>query len=366
LIHEYLDDVPGTRALDDRALAIRERLVEEKRLVMQEELWDVEGRMDLEKDLAGTYQTKAIALAALGDLAGAVGLFDRALAIYERLVEREGRRELAKHLAATYQNKARALTAFGDLVGADGLYDRALAIRERLVEEKRLVMQEERWDVDEWMDLESDLARVYQNKAIMLEALGDLAGAVGFYDRALAFYERFFDIAKTGDFSNCIRKADTFRTQWDFDGALEEYLGAVGLRDSILTHDERQFERYEFEGQWYLANEFARIYHDKAVTLTKLGDIARAVGFFDRALTIYEGLVVEEERWHLADALAKAYHNKADALKALGDLGGAFRFYDRALPIYERLIEQEGRWELRGDLAQVQAAKADAPADVLL
>ena len=85
--------------------------------------------------LAGTYQNKAIALRVVGDLAGAVGLFDRGLEIFERLVE-EGRRELADPLAMSYMNKAGALQALGDLAGAVGFFDRALAIYERLFEQE--------------------------------------------------------------------------------------------------------------------------------------------------------------------------------------------------------------------------------------
>ena len=165
-------DLAGAVGLYDRVLAIRERLVEE-------------GRPELAKNLAMTYQNKAFALRELGDFDGAVGLYDRALAIYERLVHQEGRGELANELAATYLNKADVLPKLRDLAGAVGLYDRALAIYERLVEEGR-------------RELAGMLARTYQNKAIALAALGDLAGAVGCFDRALAIRERLVERGAAG------------------------------------------------------------------------------------------------------------------------------------------------------------------------
>ena len=62
-----------------------------------------------------------------------MALYDRAIAIREHLVEREGRRELANNLAAACMNKATAIQALGDRPGAVALYDRAIALLEHLV-----------------------------------------------------------------------------------------------------------------------------------------------------------------------------------------------------------------------------------------
>ena len=90
-------------ALYDRAIAIRERLVE------------AEGRRELANVLAMACVNKASTLSALGDNRAAVALYDRAIAIRERLVEAEGRRELANKLAMAYLNKANALGELGTI-----------------------------------------------------------------------------------------------------------------------------------------------------------------------------------------------------------------------------------------------------------
>ena len=48
------------------------------------------------------------------DSSGALALYDRAIEILERLVNVEGRRELANDLAGLYMNKAVAVEALGD------------------------------------------------------------------------------------------------------------------------------------------------------------------------------------------------------------------------------------------------------------
>ena len=51
----------------------------------------------------------------------------------ERLLNKEGRLEIASDLALAYMNKASAVNDLGDTLGAIALYDRVIEIRERLV-----------------------------------------------------------------------------------------------------------------------------------------------------------------------------------------------------------------------------------------
>ena len=110
---------------------------------------------------------KARAVSALGDMGGAVTLYDRAIVIRERLVNQEGRSELANGLAMAYMNKANAKWVNGDQQGALALLDQAIAIRERLVN------QEGR------RELANDLAMAYNNKALVVSALGERAQCGG-------------------------------------------------------------------------------------------------------------------------------------------------------------------------------------------
>ena len=122
-VHESAEDLPGAVAQYDRAIEIRERLVNQ------------EGRRELANDLADTYQNKAIEVATLGDNRAAVDLYDRAIAVYERLVNQEGRRELRGDLARTTVYRAKTLLTLGEQDRARADARRAVAVLKEEVEQ---------------------------------------------------------------------------------------------------------------------------------------------------------------------------------------------------------------------------------------
>ena len=71
------------------------------------------GRKDLENDLVNLCHEAAFVHETADDFSGALALFDRAIEIRERLVNVEGRRELANDLATLYMNKAVAVRSSG-------------------------------------------------------------------------------------------------------------------------------------------------------------------------------------------------------------------------------------------------------------
>jgi serine/threonine protein kinase len=115
-VHAAVDDSPSAVASYDRAIAIRERLVEQ------------EGRRELANDLANACMNKANAVADLGDNRAAVALYDRAIAIRERLVEQEGRRELQGDLAVVMAFRADVLVQLGERKQAQTDAHKAVAI----------------------------------------------------------------------------------------------------------------------------------------------------------------------------------------------------------------------------------------------
>jgi hypothetical protein len=62
-----------------------------------------------------------------------VTAFNGAITILTELAERQGRAELADDLAMAYLSKGAVVQARGDLATAVGLFDRALAILSHLV-----------------------------------------------------------------------------------------------------------------------------------------------------------------------------------------------------------------------------------------
>ncbi len=328
-VHLTADDAQGGLALYDRAIEIRERLVNQ------------EGQQELANDLATAYQNKAISLSALGDNRGAVALYDRAIEIHERLVNQEGQQELANDLAMTYQNKAASLSDLGDNRGAVALYDQAIEIHERLVN------QEGRHE------LADELAMMYTGKAALLYDLGNNRGAVALYDQAIEIHERLVNQEGRRELANAL--AMTYQNKAASLSALGDKRGAVEIYDQAVAIWERLVNQ---EGRRELANELAGTYQNKAIALSDLGDNRGAVALYDWAIEIHERLVNQEGRRELANDLANNYQNKAIALSDLGDNRDAVALYDQAIEIHERLVNQEGRRELAGDLAWSMGCRA--------
>jgi tetratricopeptide (TPR) repeat protein len=324
-VHETVDDSSGALALYDRAIEIRERLV------------DVEGRRVLADDLAQLYMNKANAVHNLGDNQTAVGLIDQAIEIRERLVDVEGRHDLANDLAVLYMNKAVAVSAFGDNRPAVCLYDRAVEILERLV------------NVEGRRELAYDLAKLYTNKANAVMGLGDNRAAVSLFDRAIEILERLVDVEHRHELANDL--AVIYMNKGIAVKKLGDNRAAIALYDRVIEIRKRLVN---VEGRRELANDLAVIYMNKAIAVKKLGDNRAAVALYDRAIEIRERLVNVEGRHELAYDLAVIYMNKAIAVKSLGDNQAAVSLYHRTITIFEQLVNVDGRREFLGDLAKVK------------
>jgi len=330
-VHETADDTSGELALYDRAIEIRERLV------------NIEGRSELANDLASLYQNKAIVVSALGDKRAAVALYDQAIEIRERLVNVEGRSELANDLANLYMNKALAVSDLGDKRAAVALYDRAIEIRERLV------------NIEGRSELANALARLYMNKASAVSAVGDNRAAVALYDWAIEIYERLVNVEGRSELANDL--ATLYSSKALVVSDMGDNRAAVSLHDRAIEIFERMVN---IEGRSELANDLASLYLNKANAVTALGDNHAAVALYSQAIEIRERLVNVEGRSELANGLARLYSNKALVVTALGDNRAAVALYDRAIKIYERLVNSERRSELANDLASLYMNKANA------
>jgi len=332
-VHETVDDSSGALALYDRAIEIRERLV------------NVEGRRELANDLVALYTNKANAVGALGDYRAAMALYDRAIEVLEGLVNIVGPGELANRLtsklAGVYSNKANTVGKLGDDLAAIGLYDRAIEIRKRLL------------NIEGWRELADDLAGNYVSKANAVSRLGDYLAAVGLYDQGIEIRERLVNVDGRRELANDLA-AFYLNKAIAVDG-LGDSLAAVSLYDMAIQIREQLIN---VEGRSELANDLAILYMNKAIALRGLGETRAAMDLYDRAGVIYERLVNIEGRRELASELATFYRNKAHAVGALGDALEAAGLYDRAIEIVDRLVNVEGRRELVNNLATLYSNQA--------
>jgi len=335
MIHSTAADEQGALEEYDQVIAIRERFV------------GLDGRSEHANDLSTTYTRKADSVSNLGDKRGALVLYDQAIAIQEMLVNREGRREFASDLSRTYTRKADALNDLGDRHGAVAIYDRVIAIREMLVNREGR------------RELSNDLAMTYMNKGIALIHLGNNIEAAALCDQAIAIRERLVNQEGRRELSNYL--ATTYSRKALAVSALGDKRGAVALCDQAIAIWER-FVVQEGRREW--ADELALAYSSKADHVSNLGDKRGAVVLYDQALAIRERLVNQEGRRELAEKLAMTYMNKATAVRNLGDYREAAALNDQAIAIRERLVNQEGRSDLANDLAMSYLNKAGVLSDL--
>lgn len=327
-LHRAADDSSGSLGLYDRAIEIRERLV------------NVEDRRDSVSGLASLYLNKGATLESLGDTAAAVHLYDRAIEICERLVAGEHRLDVIDSLAKLYMNKAITLDKLGDVRAASDLYDRAISLRELLLEEKR-------------PDLADDLATLYMNKAIALVVLGDARAAVNLYDRAIEIREKLVNAEGRQDLLDALarlymNKAIALDKHGDAREAVDLYDRAIEIREKLV----------KVEGQHDLTEDLAKLYVNKANALTSLGDERGAASLYDQPIEIFERLVNVEGRRDLAHLLASVYLNKATTMKNLGDLHAAIDLCNQATRIYDHSVNIEGQHRLTGELAWAKTSRA--------
>jgi tetratricopeptide (TPR) repeat protein len=309
-------------------------------------LVEVEGRVELENDLAIALMNKGAALRDLGRHKEAIDYYDEAIGIYRRLVEVEGRVELENDLAGALINKGTALWGFGRHSEAIDCYDEAIKIRRRLVEEGRV-------------ELENDLAGALMNKGTALRDLGRLEEAIDYYDEAIGIYRRLVEVEGRVELANYLamalmNKGTALRDLGRLEEAIDYYDEAIGIYRRLV----------EVEGRVELANDLAMALIGKGVALENLGHHSEAIDCYDEAIEIYRRLVEVEGRVELENYLAMALMNKGVALWALGRHSEAIDCYDEAIGIYRRLVEVEGRVELANYLASALVNKGTALSDL--
>jgi tetratricopeptide (TPR) repeat protein len=239
-------------------------------------LVEVEGRVELENDLAGALVNKGNALRYLGRLEEAIDYYDEAIEIFKRLVEVEGRVELENDLAGALMNKGVALSLLGRLKEAIDCYDEAIGIYRRLVE------------VEGRVELADYLATALMSKGNALSDLGRLEEAIDCHDEA------------------------------------------IGIRRRLV----------EVEGRVELENDLAMALVNKGNALWGLGHHREAIDCYDEAIGIYRRLVEVEGRVELADYLATALINKGVALRDLGRLNEALQCYDEGIGLREMMMAE--------------------------
>ena len=185
------------------------------------------------------------------------------------------------------------------------------------------------------IELQKDLAKIMDEKGQMLEAQGDLAGALEFHRKSLKIEEQLLEI-NTNDFyvlyNICVSQekiCDILKISGNLSDALDGYQRSLSIRERLVAEDPRNAD-WLF-GLSCCLEGLGNIFDAK-------GDPSVALSYYQQSYDIRERLVAEYPKntnWqhHLSIGLGKI----GRLLLFHGDPASALKFF-RSLIITERLV----------------------------
>jgi tetratricopeptide (TPR) repeat protein len=263
-----------------------------------------------------------------GDLEDAQKTAEQSLALARALARDKGDAEAASDLSVSYHKVGDVLQAKGDLDGALTAYRASLAIAERLAQ------------VDPGNpDWQRDLSVATNKIGDVLVAQGHLAEALASYQRSLAIREALAkaDPANAEAQRNLSlsyeRIGDVLVAQGDLAGALKSFQAGATIAERLAKADAGNPD----------------LQRDLSIADEKLGDTDLAQGHISDALGAYQASHAIRERLAKSDTgnsdwqnnLALSDERMGDVLLLQGDGAGAFKAYQAALTIAKGLADSD-------------------------
>lgn len=294
---------PGSRALAERAVALREKTLGPSHPLLAKSLFHL-----------AAFRSDS------GDYPGAKPLFERALAIQEQALGPND-----PDVALTLNVFGSSRNGAGDYEGARRLIERGLVIREKVLGVDHL-----------------DVAGSLNNLAVVLFRTGDFTGAMSLLDRAVTIWEKNLgpDHPRVG-----LGLANLAALH----ARMEDYARARPLFERSLAIQEKSLGPDHPQVALSLSN--------LANLLSKTGDYAAAKPLLARSLAIREKVLGPNH-----PTVAESLVNLADVLRETGDYTGAKPLNERAVAIAEKALGPEHPQvaEILMPLAQLQAETGEA------
>lgn len=298
---------PGSRALAERAVALREKTLGPSHPLLAKSLFHL-----------AAFRSDA------GDYAGAKPLFERALAIQEQTLGLND-----PEVALTLNVFGGSRKAAGDYEGARRLIERGLAIREKVLGVDHL-----------------DVAGSLNNLATVLFQTGDFTGAMSLLDRAVTIWEKNLgpDHPRVG--LGLANLAALHARMGDYSGARPLFERSLAIQEKSLGPDHPSV---------------ALSLSNLASLLSETGDYAAARPLLARSLAIREKVLGPDH-----PDVAQSLVNLADLLEETGDYAAAKPLDERAVAIAEKALGPEHPQvaETLVHLAKLQAEAGEAPGAV--
>jgi non-specific serine/threonine protein kinase/serine/threonine-protein kinase len=351
-VHDNIADLPGsTRA--------RESLVKSALEYLNSLNQEAGNDPALQRELALAYQRVGDVQgnptnANLGDTAGALASYRKALAIAESLVTAHPNdAEAQRTLALIYQRLGDLQGWTGDLNGAVESARKSLAFFKTLAE------------------ADSSNLKARQSLAIAHIKLGDVLGNPLF--------------ANAGDRVGALEQYQQSLNHWESlyradssDATTRRYLGLIYERIGTMQQQENKFAEAFASYQQSLViresfaadhssntdarRDLAVAYEKIAEILARTGDASRALEHARKSLAIFEELsAADPNNVNASRSLAISYEHMGDVLLSTGDVTGALDRYQRSLTIREKLTNANtSNIQLRRELAKSYEKIGDA------
>ena len=299
-----------------------------------EELVQVRGTPEDQRDLSVSYERIAGIYEAQGKLEEALKLYQKDLAITEELVQTRGTPEDQRDLSVSYNKVADIYNVQGKLEEALKLYQQGLEVTEKFVQ-TRGTPEDQR-----------DLSVSYNKVAGIYNVQGKLEEALKLYQQGLEVTEKFVQTRGTPEdqrdlYVSYERVAGIYEAQGKLEEALKLYQKDLAITEELVQ------TRGTPEDQ-----------HDLSVSYNRVAGIYEAQGKLEEALKLHQqGLGIAEELVQTRGTpedrrdLSGSYDRIADIYKAQGKLEEALKLYQQGLAIREKLVQARGTPEDQRDLS---------------
>lgn len=347
-IHDSVATVPGTTAA--------RRLIAQRSLNYLDSLAREAGSdPSLQGELAAAYVKVGDVQgqsynANLGDTAGALASYRKALAIRERLVA-AAPGDIANRLELTRCfNKVGEIQAkIGDQSGADVSYQRALSLAESLAAQDAANRE-----------IENELYLAHTRMGYLREDMGDKAAALASHRAALIATQRLIkahpsdplachDLATAyGNIGDLLAKTGNVRE------GLETYRKGLAVCEWVSADDPHSTQA---NTRGWL-NDYTKM----GEMLTQLGNKKEAFENYEKAMSIARRLsVADPQNAQAAGDLSDFYQSFGDSQLAFGEVFAALESYRRAVAICEQLSARDAQnAEARANLASSYAKLGQA------
>ena len=309
-----LGDSAGALSSYRKALAIRERLATAD-----------PKNAKFHRDLATTYDSVGDMLWATGELAGALDHYRKSLEVRKALLKDSTEAEASHDLALSYERIGDTLAKKGDFNAALESHRDALAIREALSNQDPQNAKARR-----------EVSISYGKVGDMLALTGNPTVALDNHRKALALREEL--AARDPGNSRARRElalgyinvGELLSETGDWNGALENYRKAMKIREDLASADPTNVQA---------SRDLAIIYGTIGEALSATGDKRGAVDHGLKSLEIFKTMSARDPTNRGArEDLAICYGSLAEIMEGISDAEGALRNYRNAVSILEPLV----------------------------